>query len=129
MHDVCHASWYMGVVEYPFTFGERNKLDDAYLSVVANYYFGMDLGVDTILSGKLKTRLSPNDKFQFFADLDKREIEICHNRVTCLKDKWTNIPLKFIPALCTRTNNECEVHLIPYSDLKRIRDSTSQSLN
>jgi len=122
MHDICHASWYMGVVEHPFSFGDRSKLDDAYLSTISTHYFGMDLGAETVLGGLLKTRLAATDKFQFFADLDKREIEVCHNQVTCLRDKWSNIPSKFIPAVCTRTNNECEVHLIPYSDLNRIKE-------
>jgi len=123
MNDVCHASWYMGVVEYPFSFGDRSKLDDAYLSTISTHYFGMDLGAEHVLGGNLKTRLAATDKFQFFADLEKREIEVCHNQITCLRDKWLNIPLKFIPAVCTRSNNECEVHLIPYSDLKRIKES------
>ncbi|ETO25868.1 hypothetical protein RFI_11269 [Reticulomyxa filosa] len=83
----------------------------------------MDLGTKNMLSTNLKTPLAANDQFQFFANFDTREIEICHNNITYLKEKWKDIPLRFVPAVCTRTNNECEVHLLSYSHLKHIIDS------
>ncbi|ETO11863.1 hypothetical protein RFI_25513 [Reticulomyxa filosa] len=121
----CRASWSLGFIGYPFNshnrpISSRKELDDCYLSHFKLFgRLGLDLGNTVVLATRLKAGVATLDRFAFHCDLEKRKCHVVHNDDTYCGvlpiESSQALPDQFVPAVCSRSGNECIVRCIPYN--------------